>query len=430
MARTMKDSGIPWVGKVPSDWEVTRLKFIITANDGGVWGDEPNGDDGTIVLRSTEQTLDGKIKITEPARRRLSSTERTKALLKEGDLIITKSSGSEDHIGKTSLITREVAALKCCYSNFLQRIRVIDDTRFIWHMMNSVVTKEQFVQMYTTSTGLKNLNAEKIRSVVFARPPLPEQKRIAEYLDKVTESIDGLRAKIEREIERLGDWRKSVITESVCHGLDKNVAMKDSGIPWVGKVPSAWEVNKIKYWFAATNSRGNSILQLLSATQKYGMYPQSKLEGVVQVAEKTDLNSFKTVHIDDFVISLRSFQGGIERSDYEGVCSPAYQTFHATRTIDTAYFKHLFKSQGFIAALNLLTVGIREGKTINYSDVRNMLIPVPPLPEQKRIAEHLDKVTAKIDEMIGKRKAELERLESLKRSIVCECVTGKRVVSG
>ena len=121
-------------------------------------------------------------------------------------------------------------------------------------------------------------------------------------------------------------------------------AMKDSGIPWIGKVPSAWKNDKIKYWFKATNARGNSTLQLLSATQKYGMYPQSKLEGVVQVAEKTDLNTFKTVHIDDFVISLRSFQGGIERSDYEGVCSPAYQTFHATRPISTAYFKHLFKA--------------------------------------------------------------------------------------
>ncbi len=160
------------------------------------------------------------------------------------------------------------------------------------------------------------------------------------------------------------------------------------------------------------------------------MYPQSKLEGVVQVAEKTDLNTFKTVHIDDFVISLRSFQGGIERSDYEGVCSPAYQTFHATRPISTAYFKHLFKAQGFVAALNLLTVGIREGKTINYSDVRNMLIPIPPLPEQKRIASYLDKVTEKVDEVIAKRKAELERLEAAKRSVICECVTGKRVVSG
>lgn len=199
--------------------------------------------------------------------------------------------------------------------------------------------------------------------------------------------------------------------------------MKPSGIPWLGDVPEGWEIDKIKYWFKATNTRGNTILQLLSATQKYGMYPQSKLEGIVQVAEKTDLNTFKTVHIDDFVISLRSFQGGIERSDYEGVCSPAYQTFHAMREINTGYFKYLFKSHGFIEAINRLTVGIREGKTINYSDVREMGVPFPPLPEQRAIAERIDCEVARVDALREKIKREIERLGDYKKSLIAETVT-------
>lgn len=199
--------------------------------------------------------------------------------------------------------------------------------------------------------------------------------------------------------------------------------MKPSGIPWLGDVPEGWEIDKIKYWFKATNTRGNTILQLLSATQKYGMYPQSKLEGIVQVAEKTDLNTFKTVHIDDFVISLRSFQGGIERSDYEGVCSPAYQTFHAMREINTGYFKYLFKSHGFIEAINRLTVGIREGKTINYSDVREMGVPFPPLPEQRAIAERIDCEVARVDALREKIKREIECLGDYKKSLIAETVT-------
>ncbi len=197
---------------------------------------------------------------------------------------------------------------------------------------------------------------------------------------------------------------------------------KNSGVPWLGDVPAEWTIDKIKYWFAATNTRGNSVLQLLAATQKYGMYPQERLEGVVQVAEKTDLNTFKTVHVDDFVISLRSFQGGLERSDFEGVCSPAYQTFHATKEIDTGFFKHLFKSSGFIQAINLLTVGIREGKSINYSDVRNLCIPIPPLPEQRRIAAFLDGVVAKIDGIRDGIQREIERLGDFKKSLVAETV--------
>ena len=225
---------------------------------------------------------------------------------------------------------------------------------------------------------------------------------------------------LDREIaELMSDFSFEATTKGL---PGKHRKFKQSGVPWLGEVPENWQIDKLKYWFSATNTRGNSNLQLLSATQQYGMYPQSKLDGVVQVSENTDLNTFKTVHVDDFVISLRSFQGGIERSDYEGVCSPAYQTFHASREICSQYFKYLFKSHGFVVALNLLTVGIREGKTINYSDVREMLIPIPPLEEQREIANYL----SRIDVIVAKKKMQLERLEALKQSMIEESTTGKK----
>lgn len=149
--------------------------------------------------------------------------------------------------------------------------------------------------------------------------------------------------------------------------------MKDSGIEWIGEIPEGWEVVKAKYLFAQRNEKGNSALVLLSPTQKYGVIPQSQLEGVVQVKENTDLRAFKTIHIGDFVISLRSFQGGFEFSNYEGVCSPAYQVFHATKDLSNDFFRYLFKSDGFISKINSLTVGIREGKNIQYWDFSNMI---------------------------------------------------------
>lgn len=105
---------------------------------------------------------------------------------------------------------------------------------------------------------------------------------------------------------------------------------KDSGIAWIGVIPEHWEVRKGKNIFKLRNSKGNSNAILLAATQKYGMIPQSQIEGVVQVKQNTNLNTFKTVHKHDYVISLRSFQGGFEISEYEGVCSPAYQVFYST----------------------------------------------------------------------------------------------------
>ncbi len=415
----MKDSGIPWVGKVPSDWEVKKVKYCLRRSA------EKNPGDQTILSLYREYGVVPKDSRDDNHNVTSEDTSNYR-FVRKGDFVINKMKAWQGSLAVSDF----TGVVSPAYYVYRFSSEVIFNKYFHYLMR----IKGYAMEFRRLSGGVRegqwDLPACEFEKMLFPLPPLEEQRRIAEYLDGVTGCIDGLREKIGREIERLGEYRKSVIAESVCRGLDKGTPMKDSGIPWVGKVPNAWEIDKIKYWFAATNTRGNSCLQLLAATQKYGMYPQARLEGVVQVAEKTDLNTFKTVHVDDFVISLRSFQGGIERSDYEGVCSPAYQTFHAIREIDTHYFKHFFKSRGFIAAINALTVGIREGKTINYSDVREMKIPVPPLPEQRRIAEYLDGVTAKIDEMIAKRKAEMERLESLKRSIICECVTGKREVPG
>lgn len=199
--------------------------------------------------------------------------------------------------------------------------------------------------------------------------------------------------------------------------------MKDSGIEWIGQIPTGWELRRAKTLFMQRNSKGNEIEVLLSPTQKYGVVPQSQLEGVVQVKEDTDLQMFKTVHKGDFVISLRSFQGGFEYSLYEGVCSPAYQVFYPTSPICDTYYRYLFKSQSFISKMNNLTVGIREGKNIQYVDFANSQIPVPPLAEQERIAVFLNAECAEIDAVLEKTRASIEEYKKLKQAIITQAVT-------
>lgn len=199
--------------------------------------------------------------------------------------------------------------------------------------------------------------------------------------------------------------------------------MKDSGIEWIGQIPKGWELRRAKTLFTQRNSKGNGIEVLLSPTQKYGVVPQSQLEGVVQVKEDTDLQMFKTVHKGDFVISLRSFQGGFEYSLYEGVCSPAYQVFYPASPICDTYYRYLFKSQSFISKMNNLTVGIREGKNIQYVDFANSQIPVPPLAEQERIAAFLDAECAVIDAVLEKTRASIEEYKKLKQAIITQAVT-------
>ena len=199
--------------------------------------------------------------------------------------------------------------------------------------------------------------------------------------------------------------------------------MKDSGIEWIGEIPEGWDVSRSKNIFRQRTSKGNSVEVLLAATQKAGMIPQNQIEGVVQVKIETDLQQFRTVHINDFVISLRSFQGGFEFSSYEGVCSPAYQVFYNYKNISHKYFRYLFKSDGFIQKMNSLTVGIREGKNIQYNDFANSLIPFPPLPEQQRIADYLDALCGEIDSAIEKLMQIIEKLQEYKRSLITQVVT-------
>lgn len=199
--------------------------------------------------------------------------------------------------------------------------------------------------------------------------------------------------------------------------------LKDSGIEWIGKIPENWKVQRAKTLFSQRLTKGNQDITLLAATQKYGMLPQSEVEGVVQVKENADLQQFRTVHKDDYVISLRSFQGGFEFSQYEGVCSPAYQVFYNIKPVYHPYYRLMFKSDGFIKKMNSLTVGIRDGKNIQYDDFANSLIPVPPLDEQEHIASYLDHKCSQIDAIITRQQEVIEKLKAYKISVITEAVT-------
>ena len=203
---------------------------------------------------------------------------------------------------------------------------------------------------------------------------------------------------------------------------------------WLGEVPSHWEFYKGKFIFTQRNEKGNDIeLQLLSPTQHFGVIPQNMLEeltsaNVVKVKDDTDLSTFKTIHKGDFCISLRSFQGGFEYSEYEGVVSPAYQVFYPIKPICDKFYKYLFKEKGFISEMNSHTMSLRDGKNIAFDDFGNTYIPYPPIEEQIAIANYLDTRCRKIQSLTEGLQKQLSVLESYRQSLIFEYVTGKKEV--
>ena len=197
---------------------------------------------------------------------------------------------------------------------------------------------------------------------------------------------------------------------------------KDSGVKWIREIPSHWKIKKIKYIFEERSEKGFPNEPVLCSTQKYGVIPQSMYENRVVVVNK-GLDGLKLVRKGDFVISLRSFQGGIEHAHYQGIISAAYTILALNMGINADYMKYLLKSYDFIQLLQTCVTGIREGQNINYALLRKNYIALPSLAEQRAIVSFLDTELGKIDSYMDKEQQLIERLKELKQSLIAHAVT-------
>lgn len=184
---------------------------------------------------------------------------------------------------------------------------------------------------------------------------------------------------------------------------------KPTGIQWLPEIPEYWEAVKIKYCFNQRSEKGFPNEPILCATQSRGVIPQTLYENRV-VAVNKGFEGLKLVKVGDFVISLRSFQGGIEYAYYQGIISSAYTILSPQKESSSPYFKYLFKSHPFIQLLQTCVTGIREGQNINYSVLGNSFIPIPPIPEQNKIVAYLDKRITLIDNCKCQRERESYKL--------------------
>lgn len=422
--REMKDSGIAWVGEIPKEWAVNRAKycFINTKEIAGCRADD---------YERLALTMNGVVKRSKDDSNGLQPEKfETYQILRPDELVfklIDLQNVSTSRVGLSPYLGLVSPAYIILKSNKKKILPSFAEKYFL------VLWKNQIFNALGDAGVRSNLNSKDLLELSIPVPSLEEQQKIAEFLDGECEKIEGLTRDIQAEIETLEQYKRSVITEAVTHGLDKSAPMKDSAV-WFGAIPKNWAVIKGKYVFRQRNDRGNNItLQLLSPTQKYGVIPQEKYEeltgmNAVKLNDNTNYALLKTIHKGDYCISLRSFQGGFEYSEYEGVVSPAYQVFYPIIAVGRGYFKYLFKEKGFIDIMNSYTMSLRDGKNIAFDDFGNTFIPVPPREEQEAIAEYLDKKCAKIDRTIADKKAQIETLDGYKKSLIYEYVTGKKEV--
>lgn len=432
--RNMKNSGIEWVGDIPENWKVIKTKYILVANDGGVWGSDPEDSaEDKIVLRSTEQTIDGKWSISTPAKRNLKGIPYSKCLIRPNDLLITKSSGSGLHIGKATLAGNEFLKNEYYFSNFLQRLRVNElkiSPVYFWYILNSVFVREQFVYMQNSTSGIGNINSENIDNVIIPKPPLEEQRKIAEFLYEKCGEIDALIADIKTQIESLEQYKRSVITEAVTKGLNPSAEIKDSGAGWMPTVPKHWAVEKFKFHLRIRAQKNMGDKQVLSLYRDYGVVPKDSRDDNYNVTSE-DTSTYRFVRVGDFVVNkMKAWQGSVAVSQYEGIVSPAYFVYEFTDNLfNKQYFHYLLRNKSYTTEFMRLSGGIRVGQwDLPAEALENILVLIPPIEEQKQIADYLDNKCAQIDELKSAKQSQIETLEAYKKSIIYEYVTGKKEV--
>ena len=191
---------------------------------------------------------------------------------------------------------------------------------------------------------------------------------------------------------------------------------------WISKIPAHWQAHKMKHLFSERSEKGYPNEPLLVASQNMGVVPKN-VYGNRTVEAQKDLHLLKLVRVGDFVISLRSFQGGLEYAYYQGIISPAYTILIPHEPMSGSYFRYLAKSKPFIGLLTLCVTGIREGQNIDYAKLKNHLLPVPPHEEQDQIVRFLDWKVSSINKLINIKKKEIKEIDALKRSMVSHAIT-------
>lgn len=411
--REMKDSGIAWVGEIPREWNVLRNKFIFYITKNIVL---PNKKYQLLSLTTTgikekdENNNGGKVPESYDGYQ----------IVKENDLVMclfdldcsAVFSGLSQYNGMISPAYKVLKAKKN-----------IANVNYFMYWFNYVGSKRYYKQ-YSKSLRY-TLNVDEFNCLFSLLPPYAEQCKIADFLDRECKKIDELQADIQEQIDTLEQYKRSVITETVTHGLNPFVPMKDSAIPWVRIIPKYWKVGRIGGLYKLRNQKvSDKFFMPLSVTMK-GILPQ------LETAAKTNVHDArKLVKKGDFAINSRSDRRGSCGIAYcDGSISLINIVLTPLKNMNPKYYNWLFHTAEFADEFYKWGHGIVDDLwTTTWQDMKNICIPIPPIYEQQDIADFLDKKCAEIDSIIADKKKLLEILDSYKKSLIYEYVTGKKEV--
>ncbi len=399
-----RDSGIEWIGKIPKEWEIDILQHLFRKETRAGFQNEEllsvYRDRGVIIKSSRDDNHN-------QASEDLSAYQ----LVEKGDLAINKMKAWQGSVA----ISQYRGIVSPAY--YVCRPLSENDSKFLHYLLRSDIYIKQYER---NSGGVRNnqwdLSYERFRKLEVILPDVQMQKKIAKYLDEKTALIDQIIEKKKKLIELLNE---AVYSSSVV-GMRGDVSDRNS--LWQGE-DASWLSKKAKWIFEEINIRNRPEEEMLAVTQDDGVVPKRLRQE--QFVSSSSSEGLKLVGKNDFVISLRSFQGGIEYSMYKGLVSPAYTVIRLRKEYDTDfyrnYYKYLLKSPQFIGILNTVISGIRDGKNINFSDFKDIILPIPPTNSLNSMMA----LTKKVELLASYLKKQEKLFLEYKSSLISNVVTGK-----
>ena len=414
--REMKNSWLPSFGLIPADWEIKKLKAILTLRN------EKNSGDGELLSVYLDRGVisysdSNGMQVHKPSQD-LSNYQNVYV----GDFVLNNqqawrgSVGVSKYDGIISPAYFVYRLTECCYPEY----------------MNYLFRDSSMVQQYETSsrgvgTIQRNIFAPWLLNCWTVLPSLDEQRRIATYLDTKCAEIDALTADIQTQIDTLEQYKRSVITEAVTKGLNPDAEMKDSGIQWIGMMPAHWDCIRGKYILKYIQKPVREDDGVITCFRDGEVTLRSnRREDGFTMADKEI--GYQGIDVGDLVVhGMDGFAGAIGSSDSRGKASPVLNVLDTEQ--NKRYIMYFLRSMAYSDVFLALATGIRvRSCDLRWNKLSELFYPVPPLEEQEAIVDYIDSVLRRTDEVIAAKREQLSTLEAYKKSLIYEYVTGKKEV--
>ena len=428
----MKDSGIEWIGEVPEEWGITKIKFITQLNGRIGWQGLTSAEykeEGPYLITGTD-FLDGKINFETAVHIDEKRWFEAKQIqVENGELLITK----DGTVGKVAII--EGLNEKASLNSGVLRIQTTKNIsrRFLFYVLKSDVFWLWFNYTNSGASTILHLYQNVFDEFSFTFPNISEQTQIADFLDKKVAQLDKVKSLLEEQIKTLEDYRQSLIYETVTKGLDKTVPLKDSGVDWIGQIPEGWGVKPIKYCSRFQRGFGFPVELQGNDDGEIPFYKVSDLRGNSdEISISKNYVDLQTAKQNAWVIVpsgaiIAPVIGAALLNNNRKISTVPFISDNNTLAIipnnKNKYFYYLFKVIDMNWFNNSSTI-----PAVNISKLANQIVPTPKEEEQKQIADFLEVQIIKIDKLIEIKQKQINNINQQRQTLIYDVVTGKRRV--